>query len=274
MAVNVDSSYSSPYTLQFKTPAELLTRGFQTSPWNDPKLQGDIPYAQWYDATRYSPGDLSWGPGAAQYPAAEVPTGVDAMLWKRERVLAAASTLIGTAYQHHHIPAWDPPASWKWDAVSLGRNSTGIDCSDFTSFCYNYALGLRLPTATSDQPEMDRNPPKGPGGQGTWKVQRVSLPSTDVGTLVETLQPADLLYIRGNKDPGSPITHVVMWVGLAIVSYAGGAAVEPLVIDSHDNKPPVKDGLGITIPAGVNLRPFRAQEYYSDCFDHALRLVF
>ena len=42
--------------------------------------------------------------------------------------------------------SWDPPKNWPWKKVTFGRNSKGMDCSDFSSWIYNYGLGLKLPT--------------------------------------------------------------------------------------------------------------------------------
>ncbi len=80
--------------------------------------------------------------------------------------------LIGLTYQHHHIPDWNPPADWPWKEVAYGRNSKGIDCSDFTSWTYNYGLGIKLPTNIKTQAEAQDVP--GPGDVGRLPVQVIS----------------------------------------------------------------------------------------------------
>jgi cell wall-associated NlpC family hydrolase len=60
-----------------------------------------------------------------------------------------------------------------------------------------------------------------------------------------------------------------MWLGLCGVATNG----ETLIIDSHDNSPPVTNSAGVVIPAGVNIRPFRDGSWYFRCFDHAHRIV-
>jgi len=86
--------------------------------------------------------------------------------------------LIGLTYQHHHIPDWNPPADWPWKEVAYGRNSKGIDCSDFTSWTYNYGLGIKLPTNKQRQRlrksgEQAKNHLR-PFTQDSWYFQRFS----------------------------------------------------------------------------------------------------
>ena len=73
--------------------------------------------------------------------------------------------------QHHHIPDWDPPAGWPWHKVAYGRNSKGVDCSNFSSFCYNLALGVKLDTGI--RPQAKRREVRGPGGRGILTIQTI-----------------------------------------------------------------------------------------------------
>lgn len=257
-------AYVSPYGLSFTVPPALLTADFARTPRNDPRAEGEIPYHRWYDRASYAAGLVTpaWGPVARRYPRPTSPAGVDARVWKRERVVAAAARFIGYDYQHHHVPDFDPGPTWPWLHVNSGTNGKGVDCSNFTSFCYNYGLGLKLPTAIGKQAEM--------AAVDEIVAERLSVePSlpgvpTPYAALCEVLKPGDLLFIR--KADGSRISHVIMWVGPLAIGSA-----EPLVIDSHGKG--MKDENGAVIPAGVRLRPFRRGSWYHASFDHALRLI-
>ncbi|GMU53964.1 MAG: hypothetical protein AMXMBFR33_31100 [Candidatus Xenobia bacterium] len=269
-------AYVSPYSLNFTTPIEDLTFDFGQPPRNSVPAEGHPPeFDDWYVPSAYPASELPWGPLPALYPEPVVPDGYDPVVWKRERVLAVAQQRIGTNYQHHHIPDWNPPTDWPdWIAVSLGTNSPGIDCSDFSSWNYNYGLGMRLCTAVGEQAANTELPGDcggaGPAVSVSVLLQAQDSSPQDYQTIVSTLQTGDLLYIRGDASgpPGTGITHVIMWVGSV-----GQGGDDPLIIDSHDNHPPVKDVNGQVIPAGVHLRPFVEGSWYHQGFDHALRIV-
>jgi cell wall-associated NlpC family hydrolase len=196
-----ESTYRSPYRLKFRVPLPELEVGFDEPPWYGPQHEAAIPAEQWYGAhvrRRYG----AWGPPARQYPPAPGVRERDAT-WLQDRVILAASRWIGYPYQHHHIPDWNPPSHWPWHRVAYGRNSKGIDCSNFSSFCYNYALGIKLDTGIRQQ--AARREVRGPGGRGVLAIEVVErMPYRD---LIRTLQPADLLYIRNNA---GKIAHVIM----------------------------------------------------------------
>ena len=89
-------------------------------------------------------------------------------IWMQDRVIQTASRRINYPYQHHHIPDWDPPAQWPWHRVATGRNSRGIDCSNLSSFCFNYSrLGIKLDTAIHAQAERRELPGWGRGESWT-----------------------------------------------------------------------------------------------------------
>ncbi len=68
-----------------------------------------------------------WGPWPNRFPSAEIPNGLDPVVWSRYRVEAVAKKYIGLPYRHRHIP-------------SLG----GLDCSNYTAWVYNYGLGIPI----------------------------------------------------------------------------------------------------------------------------------
>lgn len=249
--------YTSPYSLRFSFAAALLNAGFDQSPWDDPEAEADEPFKAWEDA-HAGKRDAAWGPPARQYPAPALPRTDAAYL--RERVLGIAARHIGLAYQHHHLPSWVPPAGWPWLPVKAGANGPGLDCSNFTSFVFNYALGIKLPTGVADQGW--RVALRGAGGAGCLLAAHV--PIRSFATLGQDLRPADLLYIRNRR---GAIGHVVIWLGPLGRSPDGGH----LVIDCSDMAR--RDAAGQAIPTGVQLRPFRETGWYWRNLVHAHRLI-
>ncbi|MFN7802504.1 MAG: NlpC/P60 family protein [Planctomycetaceae bacterium] len=250
--------YVSPYRLKFRHPAQQLAAGFQQPPWNNPHDQSEVPHSRWYDReTEKKFG--SWGPVARQYPA---PAGLERRdsTWLQDRVIYTASLWIGTPYQHHHIPAWDPPAHWPWQKVAYGKNSRGVDCSNFSSFYYNYGLGVKLDTGIHQQAE--RTVVRGPGGRGQLRIEVIKPRSYD--ELVKELLPGDLLYIKNRK---GAVGHVIMWLGEVGVSPDG----TPLVIDSTGGNH--VDSNGQKIPIGIHIRPMPRRSWYAEDLSHAHRII-
>jgi cell wall-associated NlpC family hydrolase len=126
-----------------------------------------------------------FGPAAAAFPAVATPAGCDRVTFARERLLAAAKHYIGLPYQHHHVPGWNPSSAWS------GAEGPGLDCSNFTSWVYNFGLGIKFTSNVVDQ------------GDGSSAPGRVLSSS-------EPLQLGDLLYITSAD--GSVIAHVVMFI--------------------------------------------------------------
>lgn len=248
-------AYSSPYALSFTLAQPLLDAGFDQAPWNDPGAEAAEPFAIW-QAQHAAARGAAWGPPARQYPAPQLPRADEDYL--RQRVLRVAARHIGLAYQHHHLPSWQPPAAWPWLPVKLGTNGAGLDCSNFSSFVFNYALGLKLPTGIGLQARSTRLP--GPGGQGCLRVERIETAGRD--NLGALLQPADLLYFRS---PGGAIRHVAFWLG------AVGEGDMPLVLDCTQQ--PHVDATGAAIPAGVQIRPLTPGGWYARRLAHAHRLI-
>lgn len=266
------ATYSSPYGMDFTYTDDQLTGDFNEYPRNQVSAESETPFDEWYGPTLLADDDACWGPGQALYPPPVIPEGVDSVKWERERVLAVANKYIGYYYQHHHIPDWSPPQGWPWKDVSFSRQSQGLDCSDFSAWVYNYGLGLMLETDVVNQAQGTTLP--GSSGEGPAATAQTILDTADgpvtYAQIVSTLRRGDLLYIRSdsNASPGAGISHVIMWVGVTRSSSA------PLIIDAHDNSPPVEDVYGVTIPAGVYLRPFKSDSWYCTAYDHAHRWIY
>lgn len=246
------TGYQTPYALHFSCPQSALAAGFDQAPWNDPQAEAALPFGVWEAAHAKARG-AAWGPPARAYPAPRLPRQDETYL--RERVIFVAALHIGLAYQHHHLPSWVPPPGWPWLPVAAGENGPGLDCSNFSSFVFNYALGLRLPTAIGAQAVQLAL--QGPGG-GCQPVKRLHAARYDA--LVAMLQPADLLYF---KDRHGRIRHTGFWVG--------GLAATPLILDCTDSRR--LDGRGATVPTGVHLRPFDETSWYWRHLSHAHRVI-
>lgn len=108
---------------------------YPTSPTGDFAIRDTLPQTE-IDVNQWRSCCGSFGPCAQPYPRVVFPSGVDRAAWKRIRVAEAAKKLIDLPYRHHHIPA-------------MG----GLDCSNFTSFVYNFALGIRFSSAIERQSE-------------------------------------------------------------------------------------------------------------------------
>jgi cell wall-associated NlpC family hydrolase len=132
-----------------------------------------------YDQIRYDRGIA-----VGSVPINSTPGNVDPVVFQRQRVLHAVSQLIGTPYQHLHLPDFNPWANgyqtqfssgtdpvWPWSPVSntptihttqgtpltniyqteYGTGTAGIDCTDTSAYIYNLALGIQMNSGTSTQ---------------------------------------------------------------------------------------------------------------------------
>jgi cell wall-associated NlpC family hydrolase len=249
--------YVSPYSIELSAPMDELLSADQAPPRNDWHLEAKVPYEKWY--SREVRKDFgAWGPSARQFPRLEREGGLG---WKRQRLLAVAYKYVGLPYQHHHIPDWDPPADWPWKEVAFGRNSKGVDCSDFTSWIYNYGLGIKLDTGIQKQAETEQI--AGPGGDGGINVHTLR-DDNGYDDLVRKLKAGDLLYIKNDK---GNVAHVIMWLG----EHGHSPDGTPLVIDSTGTGH--KDSNGTDIPIGIHLRPFTKDSWYYKSFSHAHRIL-
>jgi len=123
----------------------------------------------------------SWGPHPPLFPPPKIPEGEDPILWMRKRVVEIAKRYIGLPYQHHHVPSW------------LCKNTgLGLDCSNYTSWVYNYALGIKITSHCQWQADSEHS-----------KGRRLEKD--------EKLEPGDLLFIE--KGDRSYVSHVAIYVG-------------------------------------------------------------
>lgn len=331
---SIIDSHSSP------VPADWYTTAYPNPSWGpmNPQL--------------YSVGSLS-GAGAAAAQALRfdrgnevynvamntVPSGVNEFEWARQRLMFAAKQLIGTHYQHLHLPNFDPAHvtvpgyTFPWQAVSNNTNlqttqqlyneslirteanpykhlyglpHAGIDCTDFSVYIYNLALGVQMHSGTSTQIRfVDGNGDSVPlGPEAIPRSTLVSasgemiaptfLKGPNFGTatrngpgsldgVISQLQPGDLLYMHG----GDRILHVVVWLGLYGTNADGSPSTVPLVISSHDNTPAIFDTqdidaygyptdgdiVGHLPPPGVHILPFTSENWFYQNFSVAMQVV-
>lgn len=273
-----NGTYVSPYSLVYTCTLASLTPDFSTSPRGNASAEStDIPHAQWYNASAYADRTArAWGPHPRQFAApAPAPAGCNLTTWKQQRVIASALQYQGYHYQHHHIPDWDPSPypGWPYLNTTLGHQSKGLDCSDLTSWAYNFGLGIKLNSDIAQQASSTSIPPAGGAGANTTATVPLRATSTtapmNYTLITSTLATGDLLYIRPTGSaPLGDVSHVIIWVGSI-----GSPSSTPLILDSHDNSPAITDQNGAVIPAGTNLRPFKEGDWYHRRFDHAHRII-
>ncbi len=203
--VSPAGGYASPYAVSGLNAAWLQDLGSLVSPTlRLYKAATTTTPGQdsWYDQDAYLPKTtgpeaqgVTWGPMPLLQPQPQLPADVVADPSKKpsyyqQRFVATAYALVGTAYQHHHDPAWKPLSpwytgpSWPWSSVSVNPTSTvyepvlqpdgsykivatktfpnpyaddygkmapGIDCSDLASLAYNAASGVFVDSAVATQ---------------------------------------------------------------------------------------------------------------------------
>lgn len=268
------------------------------------------------------------------------PVGVSNVQWMTQRLLYAANLFIGTHYQHLHLPNFNPATNkipgnpnYKFPWFPVSNNATlqttqqlenpnliqnvanpymatfgfaqpGIDCTDFSAFIYNLALGIQMHSGTPNQVSFLNaagnatalSPTAIPyipsiNSQGEV-VDALFFKSPNMGNrnasgsltnLTSQLQTGDLLYI------GTPtkVLHVVMWLGANGTNLNGTASSVPLVISSHDNTPAIFDTQSLTTngyptdgkisshlpPPGVQILPFAPGNWFYNNFIVAARLL-
>ena len=257
-------------------------------------------------ALTYDRGNAVYGETLNSTP----PPGVDTTTYDQQRLLYAAQQLIGTHYQHTHMPQFDPRqsvAAGTFDWVTATKNSVstnqyvqttvdlfnnnpgtvvnpyyvppnssnpsnygppyntspanygqplpGMDCTDFSAYIYNEALGIQLHSGTPSQVTFgDPNnvPQVGvmPSATILSSTGAVITPTFILGphygtnlangpsdaaamaAIIANLRPGDLLYMQAGN-----ISHVVVWLGDYGTNADGTPSTIPLVISSHDNTP-------------------------------------
>ena len=261
------------------------------------------------------------------------PGTVDPQVWQQQRLLYAASQLIGTHYQHLHLPQFDPAQAnptFPWSPVSTnallqttqdlragqpgtvanpyqatyGSPQPGIDCTDFSAYVYNLALGVQMHSGTPSQVTFSsgtapatNNTPQALvlDAEGNVVTPQFFLSPNyglsgvnEAGSLdgvISQLLPGDLLYMKG---AGGAISHVVMWLGEYGTGTNGSPSGVPLVISSHDNTPAIFDTTAINMtnglplsgtaadhlpPPGVQILPFSSENWFYQDFSLAMRVV-
>lgn len=253
------ADYRSPYTVAFSFAQEELTGDLLKGPRSDWKDQASVHFREWFlPANRVRWG--YWGPPARHY---DPPAGLSqrSPQWLRERVIATGLRYVGYSYQHHHIPDWEPPADWPAAPNQATPRGKGLDCSNFTAFVYNLALGIKPTSDVQQQAAMTEA--TGPGRGRRTAARRIELPDNHAD-YSGVLRTGDLLFV---KNRSGRISHVVLWVG------AIGRSPEglPLVLDSTGSG--ATDSRGVEIPDGIQLRPFKPTTWYFTQASHALRLL-
>lgn len=168
---------SATYTCSEKLAHSSLTTDFE--------YRDSLPET-FMSLTNWSPTWGKWGPWPRLYPKPTIPNHLKRNEWMRKRVALVSKRYIGLPYKHRHIPV-------------LG----GLDCSNFTSWIYNYGLGIFFPSDIEKQ---------------SFLAGRLLLPRED-------LRKGDLIFIWDKNY--SRISHVVMYLNgnLIIDSAKGGVKV-------------------------------------------------
>lgn len=251
--------YKSPYSVKFSFPMEELVGDLMKGPRADWKDYATVHFQEWENPANHVRWGY-WGPSIRQLPP---PAGLakKSPQWSRERVIAAGMRYIGYSYQHHHLPDWEPPADWPRDPEQKTAVGKGIDCSNFTGFVYNLALGILPNTGIRQQSEMTEA--AGPGQGRRVPVRRIELPAS-YEDYPRELRTGDLLFVKSNR---GNVSHVVLWVG-KIGDAPDGL---PLILDSTGTG--ATDARGQTIPDGVHLRPFKRTTWYHTQASHVLRII-
>lgn len=153
-----ENSISAPTTQE--EYINSLTADFE---YRDSLPETNTPESDWF---KYS----SWGPSASIYPEVTIPKGVDPVEWKIDRIIEVAKKYIGVPYNHSHIP------------------TLGFDCSNYTSWVYNYGLGIKFSSGITRQSES----------------------AGRMLTEGEEFKKGDLLFISNSS--GTAIVHVVIYI--------------------------------------------------------------
>lgn len=257
--LQAQNAYKSPYSVKFSFKEEELIGDLIKGPRADWKDSATVSFSDWYDPANQA----RWGyrgPGAKHF---NPPSGLASKSpqWSRERVIATGMRFIGYTYQHHHVPDWDPPADWPRDTEQKTPPGKGLDCSNFTAFVYNFALGIKPTGDVKKQAEMMESP--GPGPNRTLPVKRIELPKF-FDEFESTLLTGDLLYV---KNTSGNLSHVVLWVGKIGEAPDGN----PLILDSTGGGN--YDAKGNEIPDGIQLRAFTPRSWYFKQASHVLRII-
>lgn len=250
-----DRTYVTPYTFNFNFDDVVPT----TAKGKDDSFNRNP--ANWVG----SGSDGFYGPTPPMFRVRQSDLGLSAVD-QAKRLVAAAELLVGLPYQHHHSPSFSPSPTDTWGPNIDLVQTPGVDCSDFTGFIYNYALGIELDTGTNNQSLQTLTTQRYRDDQGKdgFRNLPISINAKPTGatdllayqTLVSQLKPGDLIFISGTG-PGSPPNesagHVVMWLGNLVSSSDG----MPLIVDCTGSSH--IDQNNINTPGGIHIRPFAQQ---------------
>jgi len=251
--------YKSPYGIQLPYPDEELIPDILHGERGKKHLESKIPHHLWYQHAH--PWIGPWGPLPRTYPPPPLAANKSDD-WKQARIIATGLRFLGYKYRHHYIPDWDPPFGWHMPIPgNPPHEGKGVDCSNFTSFIYNQGLGIGISSDVHKQAATETAILHGAGDNFPVRI----IPrQNSLAEWCTVLKPGDLLFIRPRSNIG--ISHVVMWIG-----DWGRPVGTPLILDSHGAD--VRDANGEMIPAGIYLRPFRANSWYCTNADHAIRII-
>jgi len=253
------SSYRSPYSVKLPWTAQELIPDLLEGERGMARNEAKIPEFDWYGHSH--PWVGPWGPRPRAFQPPQMAQGKSDD-WKRARVIATALRFLGYHYRHHYIPDWDPPPGWYTPKPGGTRHDgKGVDCSNFTSFVYNQALGIGFSSDIHKQAAIDTVTMH--GSDQSLPVKLIPLQDSPEAW-AKVLKPGDLLFIRPRSS--ETISHVVLWIG-----QWGQPTGQPLILDSHGAD--VRDADGSLIPDGIHLRPFRPGSWYATRADHAIRII-
>lgn len=251
--------YRSPYSVKLPWTAQELIPDLLEGERGLVRNEAKIPEFDWYGYSH--PWVGPWGPRPRAYQPPQLAQGKSDD-WKRARVIATALRFLGYHYRHHYIPDWDPPPGWYTPKPGGTRHDgKGVDCSNFTSFVYNQALGIGFSSDIHKQAAIDSVTIH--GSDQTVPVKVIPIQDSPE-TWARVLKPGDLLFIRPRSS--ETVSHVVIWIGPW-----GQPDGQLLILDSHGAD--VRDSDGTLIPDGIQLRPFRPGSWYAVRADHAIRII-
>jgi len=253
------TKYQSPYSVKFDFAEDALIGDLISGQRANWKEQSSVDFREWYNPLNQT----RWGYRGPPTKHYEAPDGLGqkSVEWLRQRIIATGLRYVGYSYQHHHCPDWDPPESWPRNPDQKTPVGKGLDCSNFSAFVYNLALGIKPTSDVRLQAELREVP--GPGARRTSPVKRIELPES-YSAFQSELLTGDLLFVNNRS---GKLSHVVLWVGEIGQSPDG----TPLILDSTGVGN--FDHNGTEIPDGIYLRLFEPNTWYFTQASHILRII-
>ena len=163
-------SYAAEFDCMDLPLGPLLEYTYSQTPTADFEFRDGLPQTE-VNKSQWETCCGSYGPCPLPFPGVVFPAGASQKEWLRARVIQVAKKYIGVSYKHHHIP-------------KMG----GLDCSNFTSWVYNYGFGIRISS-------------------------RVKRQAFEAGRLLSSNEPlisGDLIFFW-NKD-GNEISHAAIYI--------------------------------------------------------------